>query len=331
MEQIPVESSIVLYQADGRNVPVEVTYENETFWMSQKNIAELFNVNIPAISKHLNNIYQEGELEEKATISKMEIVQNEGTRTVKREVAFYNLDAIIAVGYRVNSIQATRFRQWATTTLREYIIKGFVLNDDMLKNGRPFGKDYFDELLVRIRDIRASERRVWQKVTDLFQDVSSDYDKTSVIAREFYSTIQNKMHYAATGQTAAELILSRADSSKEHMGLTTWNGAPDGRIHSSDVTVGKNYLSKAELEHLNSLVVGLLDAADNRARNHQLTTMQECVALIDKYLQLTGDKVLTTHGSRSKKQADKYAREEFRKFNERQKNDFERFIERVGK
>lgn len=242
-----VEASVVLYQDDGRNVPVQVRYENETFWLTQKSMAELFDVTVPNISYHLQSIYESGELERERTIQDSLMVRQEGKRRVSRTVTFYNLDVIIAVGYRVNSKKATRFRQWATKTLREYIIKGFVLNDAMLKNGQPFGKDYFDELLVRIRDIRASERRFYQKITDLFQDISVDYDPKSQEARDFFANVQNRFHYAVSGHTAAEIINERADAKKPHMGLTTWQGAPEGRIHSSDVTIAKNYLNENEI------------------------------------------------------------------------------------
>lgn len=328
MEQTPTESSIILYQEDGRNVPVEVTYKDETFWLPQKTMAELFNVNVRTISEHLQNIFSSGELDENSVIRKFRITAADGK---SYRTNHYNLDAIIAVGYRVNSKQATRFRQWATTTLREYIIKGFVLNDDMLKNGRPFGKDYFDELLTRIRDIRASERRFWQKITDLFQEVSVDYDSQSQAARDFYATIQNRIHYATSGHTAAEIIHERVDANKPHMGLTTWKDSPEGRIHSSDVTIAKNYLSQEEIEHMNQLVSGLLDAVEMRVRNHQLTTMSECSSLVDQYIEFVGGKVLDNRGHRSKKQADRKALEEFKKFNETQDNDFEKMMKHITK
>lgn len=324
-----VEANVVLYQDGDRNVPVQVRYEDETFWLTQKAMAELFDVNVPNISKHLSHIYEEGELDEDATISKMEIVRQEGSRKVRREVVFYNLDAIIAVGYRVNSMKATRFRQWATKTLREYIIKGFVLNDDMLKNGRPFGEDYFDELLRRIRDIRASERRFYQKITDLFQDISVDYDSKSQEARDFFANVQNRFHYAVSGHTAAEIIDERANADKPHMGLTTWKGAPEGKIHSSDVTVAKNYLSEDELNHLNQLVSGFLDAAELRVRNHQTTTMAQCIDLCNQYIMFTGGQSLQGRGNVSKKHADAKALAEFHKFNDAQISDFDRFVREI--
>ena len=330
----PIKAEIILYQFDEVNVPVEVRYMNETFWLTQKEIATLFDVNVPAISKHLSNIFYEGELDEPSTVSNLEIVQTEGKRKVKRTVALYNLDAIIAVGYRVNSLRATRFRQWATATLKEYIQKGFVLNDEMLKNGAPFGDDYFDELLARIRDIRASERRVWQKITDIFQECSFDYDRNSETARSFYASVQNKMHYAVTGHTAAEIIMERADASKPHMGLTSWSGSPEGRIHSSDVEVAKNYLSEEEIEELNRLVTMFLDDAELRARDHILQSMQDCADALDGFLRYNRREVLDGKGERSGKQAKTKAHEEFRKFQAIQdasfKNDFERGLDEGG-
>lgn len=327
----PPQGEVVLYKKDGVSVPVRVFYQDETLWMPQKNMANLFGVGVPIISKHLSNIYAEGELDERATVSKMETVRNEGGRTVRRVVTFYNLDAVIAVGYRVNSMQATRFRQWATATLKEYVVKGFILDDDMLKNGRQFGQDYFDELLVRIRDIRASERRFYQKITDLFQDISVDYDKHSQTARDFFASVQNRFHYATSGKTAAEIIDDRADADEPHMGLTSWKGSPEGRIHSSDVTVAKNYLSRDELDHLNQLVTGFLDAAELRVKNHQMTTMTDCVAMCEQYIAFTGGQVLTDRGHVSKKQADKKALSEFRRFEKTQESDFDRFAKRIEK
>ena len=261
----PIQAEIVLYQSEGTNVPVQVRYMNETLWMPQKEIAELFDKDKSTISRHMKNIFEEGELAREAVVAKIATTASDGKTYM---VDFYALDAIIAVGYRVNSLRATRFRQWATATLKEYITKGFVLNDDMLKNGRPFGKDYFDELLARIRDIRASERRVWLKITDIFQECSFDYDKDSTMAKNFYAAVQNKMHYAVTGHTAAEIVQGRSDPSKPNMGLTSWKGGPEGRIHSSDVTVAKNYLSEDEIRQLNRLVTMLLDTLEDRAERH---------------------------------------------------------------
>ncbi|BDR53721.1 hypothetical protein KIM372_16280 [Bombiscardovia nodaiensis] len=323
------QAQVVLYQQDGKNVPVQVTYWGETFWMPQKNIAELFGVSISSISRHLSNIYEEGELSEEATIAENAIVQNEGGRTVSRPISFYNLDAIIAVGYRVNSKQATKFRQWATATLKEYIVKGFVLNDDMLKNGQPFGKDYFDELLRRVRDIRASEKRFYLKICEVFQEISVDYDKDSRITKEFYMEVQNRFHYAATGKTAPEIIESRADANKPHMGLTTWKGSPEGRIHSTDVTVAKNYLDDKELDRLNRLSSGFLDMIESRIENMQTTTMAECVELVNQYIGLTGGAILQGKGSRSRAQANHKAKDELKKFNAvdpSQLSDFEQML-----
>ena len=236
------EIQFILYNLPDDEGKVQAVIKDETIWLTQKAMAALFDVGVPAISKHLNNIYEEGELSKEATVSKMEIVQEEGTRTVKRSTDFYNLDAIISVGYRVNSVKATKFRQWATKILNEYIKKGFVLDDDRLKQGTAvFGKDYFRELLERVRSIRASERRIWQQITDIYAECSIDYDRDAYTTREFYSMIQNRFHYAIKGQTAAEIIYQKADHTKEHMGLTTWKNAPDGRILKSDVTIAKNY------------------------------------------------------------------------------------------
>lgn len=324
--------NIVLYQEDGRNVPVEVTYYAETYWLTQQKMAELFNVTPQTITRHLQNVYQEGELDENATCTNLVQVRDEGARTVQRSLRFYNLDAIIAVGYRVNSKQATRFRQWATQTLREYIIKGFVLNDDMLKNGRPYGEDYFKELLQRVRDIRASEKRFYEQICEIFQEISVDYDKNSPIVRNFYSEVQNRFHYAVHGHTAAEVIDQRADATKPHMGLTTWKGAPNGRIHSSDTVVAKNYLSEDELNRLNRLSSGFLDMIESRIENMQTTTMRQCIDLVNQYVQLTGGPILEGKGTRSHKQAERKAKEEWRKFNATdpsQLSDFEKFVRRV--
>ena len=248
------EHEIVLYHIDDSNIYVNVVFRDESFWMTQKAMAELFDVNSQAITKHIGNILVEGELEREATCSKMEQVQQEGNRRVRRNKDFYNLDMIIAVGYRVNSKKATRFRQWATKTLKEYITKGFVLNDDMLKNGKPFGKDYFDELLERIREIRASDRRAYQKITDVFEQCSFDYDKNSEITKNFYAFVQNKLHFAVTGKTAAELVYERVDSERPAMGLTTWKDAPDGKVLKRDIGIAKNYLNEKESLRLNRLV-----------------------------------------------------------------------------
>lgn len=283
------EHEIVLYQIEDTNICVNVIFKDETFWMTQKAMAELFDVNVPAISKHLSNIFEDEELIKESTVSKMEIVQKEGNRNVKREQEFYNLDAIIAVGYRVNSKKATRFRQCATKTLQEYITKGFVLNDDMLKNGKPFGKDYFDELLERIREIRASERRAYQKITDVFEQCSYDYDKNSETTKNFYAFVQNKLHFAVTGKTAAELIYERADSEKPAMGLTTWKDAPNGKVLKRGIRIAKNYLNEKELSRLNRLVTMFIDYAELMAEEELQRGLQDIRKKIPR-LKLSGEK-----------------------------------------
>lgn len=310
------QGEILLYSNGSDKEYVSVVFKDETFWLTQKAMAELFDVNVPAVSKHLQNIYEEQELSRDATISKMETVRQEGERQVKRTVDFYNLDAIIAVGYRVNSKKATRFRQWATKTLKEYIQKGFVLNDEMMKNGRPFGKDYFDELLERIREIRASERRAYQKIADVFEQCSYDYDKNSEITKAFYAFVQNKLHYAVTGMTAAELISERATLDSPTMGLTTWKGAPDGKILKSDTLVAKNYLNEKELAHLNRLVTMFIDYAELMAEDEQLMSMQDWLDETDRFLTNNRRKVLNSKGHISREAAAKKVGaiyEEFRK------------------
>ncbi|MDR3185055.1 MAG: virulence RhuM family protein [Prevotellaceae bacterium] len=313
---------ILLYQTEDGKVTVDVSFENETFWMTQKAIAELFDVNVPAISKHLKHIYEDGELLPSATISKMEIVQNESGREVSRMVDFYNLDAIIAVGYRINSKRATKFRQWATNTLKDYIIKGFVINDEMLKNGRKFGKDYFDELLERIREIRASERRAYQKIADIFEQCSADYDPEAEETKLFYAFVQNKMHYAVTGQTAAEIVYKRADSKKPYMGLTTWKNAPHGKVMKSDVAVAKNYLNRNEIDILNRLVTAFIDFAELRALNHKIITMQEWLNRTDEFLKFAERPVLSSAGQISHEQALKKAIEEYEIFRKKQDREY---------
>ena len=310
------QGEILLYRNGSDKEYVSVVFKDETFWLTQKAMAELFDVNVPAVSKHLQNIYEEQELSRDATISKMETVRQEGERQVKRTVDFYNLDAIIAVGYRVNSKKATRFRQWATKTLKEYIQKGFVLNDEMMKNGRPFGKDYFDELLERIREIRASERRAYQKIADVFEQCSYDYDKNSETTKAFYAFVQNKLHYAVTGMTAAELISERATLDSPTMGLTTWKGAPDGKILKSDTLVAKNYLNEKELAHLNRLVTMFIDYAELMAEDEQLMSMQDWLDETDRFLTNNRRKVLNSKGHISREAAAKKVGaiyEEFRK------------------
>ena len=321
-------AQIVLYQSAGANVPVEVSYMQGTFWMPQRRIAELFGKDKSTISRHLKNIFGEGELDRDSVVANIATTATDG-KTYQTD--FYSLDAILAVGYRVNSPQATRFRQWATATLKEYVTKGFVLNDDMLKNGRPFGEDYFDELLGRIRDIRASERRVYQKITDIFQECSFDYDKDSDIAKRFYATVQNKLHYAVTGHTAAEIVQGRSDPSKPHMGLTSWKGGPEGRIHSTDVTVAKNYLTEKEIKELNRLVTMFLDTAEDRAERHVLTSMADCDELLNGFLTFNGREVLKGLGTRTKSTADKIARERFAEFQRIQDAEWQNDFEKMAK
>lgn len=326
----PVKAEIILYQSEGANVPVQVRYMNETLWMPQREIADLFGTSKQTISYHMGNIFGDGELDRESVVKEILTTASDGKNY---RVMFYNLDAIIAVGYRVNSMQATRFRQWATATLKEYIVKGFVLNDDMLKNGTPFGKDYFDELLVRIRDIRASERRVYQKITDIFQECTYDYDRNSETARNFYATVQNKLHYAVTGHTAAEIVQERSNPEQPNMGLSTWKGAPGGPIHSSDVTIAKNYLTEKEIRELNRLVTMFLDAAEDRAERQQLTSMEDCRQLLDGFLTFNGRDVLQGLGNRNKKTADKIALERFAEYRKMQdatyENDFEKAVKRL--
>ena len=312
------EGQIILYSTADGKVKVDVRFEDETFWLSQKAIAELFGVGVPAIAKHLKNIYDEEELDRDATVSKKEIVQMEGSREVTRTVEFYNLDAIIAVGYRVNSKQATRFRQWATRTLKEYIQKGFVLNDDLLKNGRAFGKDYFDELLERIRDIRASERRAYQKIADIFEQCSYDYDKSSQTTRDFYAFVQNKLHFAMTGKTAAELIAERVTLEHPTMGLTTWKAAPDGKIIKSDVSIAKNYLNENELSRMNRIVTMFIDYAELMAEDEVLMSMADWLKETDNFLTSTRRKVLEGKGTVSHEDAVKKAEDIYKLFRVKQ-------------
>ena len=316
------QHEIILYQMDDTNVCISVYYENETFWLTTRAIAELFGVKTQAITRHLGNIYDEEELTREATCSKKEQVQIEGDREVRRIVDFYNLDAIIAVGYRVNSKKATRFRQWATKTLKEYITKGFVLNDELLKNGKPFGKDYFDELLERIREIRASERRAYQKIADVFEQCSYDYDKNSETTKAFYAFVQNKLHYAVTGQTAAEIIYNRADAQKPAMGLTTWKDAPEGKILKRDVVIAKNYLNEKELSRLNRLVTMFIDYAELMAEDEVLMSMQDWLNQTDNFLTNNRRKVLEGKGQVSHADAVEKAEKEYAVFRVRQDQEY---------
>lgn len=320
-----ITGNVIVYQAENESVSTNVLFKDETFWMTQKDISKLFDVNVPAISKHLKNIFESGELVISAVISKMETTAEDGKIY---QTNFYNLDAIIAVGYRVNSKKATQFRIWATGVLREYIIKGFALDDVMLKNGRSFGQDYFKELLRRVRSIRASERRIYQQVTDIFAACAIDYDAQSPITREFFGTIQNKFHYAITGQTAAEIIHSHADATKNHMGLTTWESGPEGRIYKKDVIVAKNYLSIEAIEQLERMVSSFFDYIERIIERRETFTMKAFIESVDKFLDFNEYQILTNKGLISMTQAQKKAVSEYKTFNTQQKviSDFDKFV-----
>ena len=325
-------NEIILYNTPEGDKKVGVLYHDENFWLTQKAIAQLFNVEVPAISKHLGNIYDSGELEREATVSILETVRREGNRNVKRKLEYYNLDAIIAVGYRVNSYQATQFRIWATKTLKEFIIKGFVLDDERLKQGKHFGKDYFDELLERIREIRASERRFYQKITDIYA-LSADYDKNAPITQEFFASVQNKLHWAITGKTAAEIVYDSADAEKMHMGLTSWKQAPDGKILKSDIPVAKNYLSEAHIRELNRIVTAYLDLAENRAERQIVMKMEDWVQFLHGFLALSNYPILKDKGKVSALEAKLKAEQEYETYRKRQDreyvSDFDREIKRI--
>ena len=314
-----VETLLYKNEESAVSINVVIDQENETMWATQKTIAELFNTSLNNISKHLNNIFNVGELVKEEVVFNPNDSTNSGivikiNPNAKTQPKLYNLDAIISVGYRVNSKEATQFRKWATKILREYMVKGFALDTELLKNGSRFGKDYFDELLEKIKEIRASERRVYQKITDIFKECSWDYDKDSETAREFYSKVQNKLHYAITGQTAAEIINERADHTKKHMGLTTWNNAPDGKILKSDIIVAKNYLDEEELSELNNIVNMYLDYAENQARRHKLMSMEDWAIKLDKFLEFNEYELLENKGKISKNKADNKANSEYEQF-----------------
>ncbi|NMD13794.1 MAG: virulence RhuM family protein [Caldisericales bacterium] len=324
----------LIYQSVSENVTVNAVIKDETIWLTQKAMAELFGINIPAVSKHLQNIYDEGELRKDATVSKMETVQTEGERAVRRNVDYYNLDAIISVGYRVNSKRATQFRIWATGVLKEYITKGFALDDERLKQGKAaFEKDYFRELLERVRSIRASERRIWQQITDIFAECSIDYDKDSPVTHDFYAMVQNKFHYAITGQTAAEIVHSKADRNKENMGLTTWKNAPEGRILKSDVTVAKNYLEEKQIRQLERTITGYFDYIEDLIERENTFTMEEFAASINEFLAFRKYEVLSDKGKISKQMAAAKAEGEYAEFNKTQKitSDFDREVKLLMK
>ena len=301
-----MQAPILLYQTSEANINIEVTFLEENFWLSQKAMAQLFGVESHTITYHLKEIYKSLELDSIPTTRKIRAVQTEGKRAVSRDIDFYNLDAIIAVGYRVNSKQATQFRIWATKTLKEFIIKGFVLNDEMLKNGKAFGKDYFEELLERIREIRSSERRFYQKITDIYA-LSANYEKDSTATKAFFATVQNKLHWAITGKTEAEIIYTEADATKIYMGLSTWKDAPDGKIQKSDVSIAKNYLNNAHLQELNRIVSAYLDLAENYAKRQIIMQMEDWTVFLNNFLQLSSYPILTDKGKvshfRSKNQS----------------------------
>lgn len=315
-------ADILLYEDADTKEFVSVIFNEDNFWLSQLGMSELFGCTPENVIQHLSNIYEEEELVKEATTKKFLVVRKEGNRNVRRNIDHYNLDAIIAVGYRVNSKKATRFRQWATKTLKEYITKGFVINDDMMKNGRAFGKDYFDELLERIREIRASERRAYQKIADVFEQCSYDYDKNSETTRAFYSFVQNKLHYAVTGKTAAELISERASLDSPTMGLTTWKGAPDGKILKSDIIVAKNYLNEKEISRLNRLVTMFIDYAELMAEDEVLMSMKDWLDETDIFLKNNRREVLSGKGTVSHEAAVKKVSKIYEEFRKKQDEEY---------
>ncbi|MBI4688538.1 MAG: virulence RhuM family protein [Nitrospirae bacterium] len=334
-ELTPKEGDIIFYTTPDGAVHIEVFFQNETFWLSQKKMAELFGVDVRTVNEHLKNIFKTTELSEDATIRKIRIVQKEGSRDVARDVDFYNLDAIIAVGYRVNSYQATQFRIWATKTLREFIIKGFVLDDERLKQGKRFGKDYFDELLERIREIRASERRFYQKITDIYAQCSIDYDRKAEITLLFYKTVQNKLHWAITGKTAPELVASRTNAEKPFMGLQTWKNAPKGKILKSDISVAKNYLLEKEIKALERIVSMYLDYAENQTARQIPMKMKDWVQKLDAFLKFNEYDILKDAGKVSHEVAVTLAEKEYEKFRLIQdkafESDFDREVKKLKK
>ena len=315
-------NQLIFYATPQGNVMVEVLFENETFWLSQKRMAELFGVDVRTVNEHLKNIFDTSELQKHSTIRKFRIVQQEGSRNVARDVDFYLLDAILAVGYRVNSSEATQFRIWATKTLKEFITKGFVLDDERLKQGKIFGKDYFDELLERIREIRASERRFYQKITDLYA-LCVDYNKDSGITQDFFASVQNKLHWAITGKTAAEIIYTEADAKKIYMGLKSWKQAPSGKILKSDVSVAKNYLNQAHMEELNRIVSAYLDLAENNAKRSQLLYMKDWSKFLGNFLQLSNYPILKDKGKVTMLEAKLKAEGEFENYRIIQDKEYE--------
>ena len=331
------ELQFLIYSTPEENVLVDVVVKDENIWVTQKAMAELFGVKVPAISKHLKNIFEEGELQQEVVVSKMEITTQHGAladKTQHHEANFYNLDAIISVGYRVNSLKATKFRIWATQILKEYMQKGFAMDDERLKQGKTFfGKDYFRELLERVRSIRASERRIWQQITDIFAECSLDYDEKSPITHQFYATVQNKFHYAITKQTAAEIVYNNADHTKENMGLTTWKNAPDGRILKSDVTIAKNYLSEKEIRQLERAVTGYFDYIEDLIERENTFNMEQFSASINEFLSFRRYDILPDKGKVSHKEAVAKAHAEYDIFNKTQRivSDFDLFLQQEEK
>ena len=327
------EIQYLLYSTPDDQGKIQVVIKDETLWCTRRAMAELFGVGVPAISKHLAHIFEEGELDKDTTVSKMEIVVNRGFRgEVKEEVEFYNLDAIIAVGYRVSSFKATRFRQWATKVLHEYIQKGFAMDDERLKQAKAaFGKDYFRELLERVRSIRASERRIWQQITDIYAECAFDYDSHSPTTREFFQMVQNRFHYAITGQTAPEIIYTRADHTQEHMGLTTWKNAPEGRILLSDTKIAKNYLPEKEIRQLERAVTGYFDYIEDLIERENTFTMEQFAASVNEFLTFRRYALLPDKGSVSREQADRKAEEEYKRFNPTQQinSDFDKYLKNL--
>ncbi len=327
------EVQFLLYNMPEDSGKVQVVIKDETIWCTQKAMAQLFGVGVPAVSKHLKNIFEEGELSPEMTISKMETVINRGKRgEVNEFIDFYNLDAIIAVGYRVSSLKATRFRQWATKILNEYIRKGFAMDDERLKQGiAMFGKDYFRELLERVRSIRASERRIWQQITDIYAECSIDYDRSAKTTRDFYAMVQNRFHYAITGQTAAEIIYTKADHTKEHMGLTTWKNSPDGRVLKSDVSIAKNYLQEKEIRQLERTVAGYFDYIEDLIERENTFNMEQFAASINEFLTFRRYQILPDKGKISAAQAKKKAEDEYALFDPTQQidSDFDKEVRRL--
>lgn len=329
---IQKQLQFLMYSTPDEDVKVSALVKDETIWLTQKAMGELFGCSSDNVGLHLKNVYEDGELSKDSTTEEISVVQQEGSRSVKRKIVFYNLDAIISVGYRISSARATQFRIWATSVLKEYIRKGFVLDDERLKQGEnSFGADYFRELLERVRSIRASERRIWQQITDIFAECSFDYNKDSEITKEFYATVQNKFHFAITGQTAAEIVVANADATKEHMGLQTWKNSPDGRVLKSDVTVAKNYLTEKEIKRLERLVSGFFDYVEDLIEREIPFTMQQFAGAVNEFLEFRKYQVLEGKGKISHEQAERKAFAEYDVFNKTQKieSDFDKLVQKT--